>query len=231
MSGKVRSQLGPVKKRVGDRIKEASSLMEDSDSRRIKVFQAKFNANVAALEKLTTSLSEAVDTDDASKAATESTLEECSGLIMDAGEISAALELHLHELDLGDSKYTVKQNAIMQGEKVEREIEKLKVETEYRRSKMEQLRKIDGSEKKGKVKIKLPTVTLPTFSGTIIEWPSFWDAFDSTIHSNTDISNIDKFKYLLSVLQDEAKSTLIGYRLTESQYELAIAQLKERYDD
>ena len=35
----------------------------------------------------------------------------------------------------------------------------------------------------------------------------------------------------MSCLRDEAKDTLLGYRLTESQYDVAIEQLKERYDD
>ena len=177
------------------RIKEATSVMQDGDSKLLKEFCAKFNINVAALEKLTNSLSEAVDTDESSILVTETTLEECSELIMGAGEVTATLEL---ELGTANIRNAVMQSEKIEREKIEREIEKLKVETEYKRSKMEQLKNVDSSDKKDNVKSKLPTVTLPTFSGKIIEWPSFCDAFDSTIHSNTNNSKIDKFKYLLS---------------------------------
>ena len=42
-------------------------------------------------------------------------------------------------------------------------------------------------------KRRLPKITLPRFNGDVTKWNTFWDSFDSAIHSNTDIANIDKF--------------------------------------
>ena len=78
---------------------------------------------------------------------------------------------------------------------------------------------------------KLPRLTLPTFDGKVTEWPSFWDSFNATIHSSKEVSNIDKFKYLISCLTGDAKETLKGFSLTDDQYEQAIEHLKSRYDD
>ena len=54
------------------------------------------------------------------------------------------------------------------------------------------------------------------------------DSFESTIHLNEQIPKIDKFKYLLSLLEGEARDTLRGFSLTEGQYDKAVEQLTER---
>ena len=50
--------------------------------------------------------------------------------------------------------------------------------------------------------------TLQSFAGKVTEWPAFWDSFNVTINSNNGISKVDKFKYLLSTLQGDAKESL-----------------------
>ena len=46
------------------------------------------------------------------------------------------------------------------------------------------------------LKPKLPKLTLPKFKGEVTKFHAFWDSFESAIHTNMDISIIDKFDYL-----------------------------------
>ena len=43
---------------------------------------------------------------------------------------------------------------------------------------------------------RLPKLILPSFNGNPLEWQSFWDAFRSTVHDNSSISDVQKFNYL-----------------------------------
>ena len=58
------------------------------------------------------------------------------------------------------------------------------------------------------VSANLPKLTLPTFSGDLITWQGFYDSFTSIIDSRKDLSEVDKFQYLLSSLRHEAKHCL-----------------------
>ena len=53
-------------------------------------------------------------------------------------------------------------------------------------------------------KAKLPKLTLPKFRGEFTKWNTFWDSFQSAIHDNPEISKVDKFNYLNSVLEGPA---------------------------
>ena len=132
----------------------------------LKTFRTKFNANIDSHEKLTVLLSEVVDANEEDKSATNNELEKCASLNMDANEVIATVDERIQILEVGDVKYTVRRTATLQDEKVEHEIEKLKLETEYQRSKIEQM-KANGGETR-KQKIKLPPVNLPSFSGKIV---------------------------------------------------------------
>ena len=41
-------------------------------------------------------------------------------------------------------------------------------------------------------RVNLPKLTLRSFNGKITMWTTFWDSFESAIHNNTDLSDIDK---------------------------------------
>jgi hypothetical protein len=73
---------------------------------------------------------------------------------------------------------------------------------------------------------KLPTLDLPTFSGDILLWQTFWESFESSVHSNTALLNVQKFTYLKSQLQNEAERCISGLSLTNANYEQAICLLK-----
>ncbi|XP_053378517.1 uncharacterized protein LOC123533242 [Mercenaria mercenaria] len=76
---------------------------------------------------------------------------------------------------------------------------------------------------------RLPKLTLTVFSGNIIEWQSFWDAYESTVHLNPNLSEVQKFNYLKNQLEGSAAQTIHGFALTNANYIQAINLLKERY--
>ena len=70
---------------------------------------------------------------------------------------------------------------------------------------------------------------LRKFGGDITLWSSFWDSFESSIHKNQDLTDIDKFNYLHSLLEHTAAEAIAGITLSLSNYEEAIALLKKRF--
>ena len=76
---------------------------------------------------------------------------------------------------------------------------------------------------------KLPKLTLKPFNGDITTWISFWDSYNSAIHQNTELSDIDKFNYLKSLLEKSAADAIAGLALTTANYEEAISILKKRF--
>ena len=78
-------------------------------------------------------------------------------------------------------------------------------------------------------KPKLPKLTLPKFKGQVMKWGSFWDSYSSAIHDNKEISNIDTFNYLNSLLEGAALRAIQGLALTGANYDSAIEIVKERF--
>ena len=78
--------------------------------------------------------------------------------------------------------------------------------------------------------MKLPKLELRKFSGKPMEWQPFWDTFCSLIDQNDCLTDMDKFTYLRSTLVGGA-ADVVRLPLVGSNYQAAIACLKERYDD
>ena len=85
-----------------------------------------------------------------------------------------------------------------------------------------------GNQQKA-VRAKLPKLEVKKFSGKLGEWREFWDSFESAIHLNDGLSNVDKFSYLRSLLLEPARLAIGGFALTSANYESAIEMLKKRY--
>jgi len=77
--------------------------------------------------------------------------------------------------------------------------------------------------------VKLPKLEINSFGGDKLKWIEFWDSFESTIHKNKRISNVEKFNYLKSKLTGEAMQVISGLTLSNENYAVAINILKERY--
>ena len=80
-----------------------------------------------------------------------------------------------------------------------------------------------------KKSVKLPKLELKKFDGSIFKWVEFWDAFESAIHSNKQLHDVDKFNYLKAQLKWTASEVISGLELTQENYNIAINLLKERY--
>ena len=78
-------------------------------------------------------------------------------------------------------------------------------------------------------KMKLPKLTLKKFSGDPTAWTPFWDSYESAIHQNPDLSDIDKFNYLQSLVEHSAAEAIAGLTLSSSNYAEAITVLKKRF--
>ena len=76
---------------------------------------------------------------------------------------------------------------------------------------------------------RLPKLELQKFKGNVTSWMSFWDSFKAAIHDNPNISKINKFHYLTSLLEGVASKVVQGLTLTESNYDSAVGLLQERF--
>ena len=81
----------------------------------------------------------------------------------------------------------------------------------------------------GTTKVKLPKLSLKKFNGDVSRWTSFWDSFESAVHRNTDLSDVDKFNYLTSMIEHSASEAIAGLSLTASNYKEAVMILKKRF--
>lgn len=77
---------------------------------------------------------------------------------------------------------------------------------------------------------KLPKLSVPQFSGAFNEWISFKSSFNSMIHNNAKLNNLQKYHYLLSALRGDAALTIQGMDLTDQNYSQAWQAILERYD-
>lgn len=78
---------------------------------------------------------------------------------------------------------------------------------------------------------KLPKIEISVFDGNLKMWQTFIDMFDSLIHNNACISNIEKFNYLLTYLKGPPLSLVKCTPLTANNYVVAYQALKKRYDN
>ena len=76
---------------------------------------------------------------------------------------------------------------------------------------------------------KLPKLELRKFHGNPIEWYPFWESFESAVHENPNLSGVDKFNYLKSLLVGTAQNVVAGLALTSANYEKAVELLQARF--
>ena len=76
--------------------------------------------------------------------------------------------------------------------------------------------------------MKLPKLNMKRFNGDLTKWTTFWDSFSSSIHTNPSLSNIDKFNYLISLLESTAAKAIAGLTPTDANYEEAVSVLHRR---
>lgn len=88
-----------------------------------------------------------------------------------------------------------------------------------------------GSVSGNRIMPKLPKLAMRKFGGDPIAWQPFWDQFESSIHSNSQLTDVDKFNYLKGLLEGDASRAIDGIALTSVNYRVAIKILQERFGD
>ena len=78
------------------------------------------------------------------------------------------------------------------------------------------------------VSVNLPKLHLPTFDGSVLRWPKFWDMFDVSVHKQ-NIPKVSKFSYLKGALCGSAFVAISGISVTEDNYDTAVTLLKEKF--
>nr|CAI5844533.1 unnamed protein product [Callosobruchus analis] len=79
--------------------------------------------------------------------------------------------------------------------------------------------------------VKYPAINLPTFSGRYHDWMEFHDIFTSLIHSNTNLSDVEKLYYLKSCLKSEAADVIKSLEVTSGNYAVAWELLNDRFEN
>jgi len=79
--------------------------------------------------------------------------------------------------------------------------------------------------------VKLPKLEIGSFNGDKLRWHEFWDSFETAVHRNETLSEIDKFNYLRNKLTGEARSAIAGLSLSNGNYTVAVKILQERFGD
>ena len=85
-----------------------------------------------------------------------------------------------------------------------------------------------ASDSKG---VRLPRLDLPKFDGNILNWRSFWEQFQASVHDRSSLAESEKLVYLQHALKDgSAKQAIEGLSRLGEYYSEAIDCLKPRYD-
>lgn len=79
--------------------------------------------------------------------------------------------------------------------------------------------------------VRLPRIDIPNFDGAYEHYPSFYDTFNSIIHGNMEISDVQKLHYLKSCLQGDALELVRSLKITAQNYDVAWDVLQKRYDN
>ena len=76
-------------------------------------------------------------------------------------------------------------------------------------------------------KVSLPKLIIKPFNGKLTAWTPFWDSFSSAIHENPELSRVDKFNYLRSMVTHGALEAISWLTLTGANYDAAIGILQK----
>ena len=76
--------------------------------------------------------------------------------------------------------------------------------------------------------IKLPTIALPTFAGDTCSWLHFRDTFEALVVNNANLSNVQRFHYLIASLKNSAKDLISNLQSTNEDFLVALQLVTQR---
>ena len=77
----------------------------------------------------------------------------------------------------------------------------------------------------------LPTITVPKFTGDILDWSSFWASFKSTIEDRKELSNTQRLHYLRQAISNPDLQLLLHSPAETTDFYLEVVEeLKERFN-
>lgn len=79
--------------------------------------------------------------------------------------------------------------------------------------------------------IRLPEIKIPEFHGNPEEWIGFHDLFQSLIHTNPQLSAVQKMHYLRASLNGEPARIVSGIEVSTENYVIAWKTICERYEN
>lgn len=79
--------------------------------------------------------------------------------------------------------------------------------------------------------LRLPEIKVPSFTGNLKEWHTFFSMYNSLIHKSGELTSVEKFHYLLTLLSGEPLSIVKAIPISECNYDIAYLALKNRYQD
>lgn len=79
--------------------------------------------------------------------------------------------------------------------------------------------------------VRLPKISIPSFSGKYTEWTTFRDLFISMIHNNKSLDNVQKLHYLKGYLTGEAEQLIRYTPVSDANYIICWNQLEKRYNN
>ena len=75
----------------------------------------------------------------------------------------------------------------------------------------------------------MPELKTKKFSGNVQEWTEIWDSYKSAIHDNENLSDVERFTYLRTVLEEPARTAIAGLYRKGANDKTAIELLERRF--
>lgn len=79
--------------------------------------------------------------------------------------------------------------------------------------------------------LRVPRVSVPEFSGSYLEWPSFRDLFLSMVGDNPKVPNVQKLSYLKRVIVGDTEKLIRNIKITSDNYKAAWEILQGRFEN
>lgn len=81
------------------------------------------------------------------------------------------------------------------------------------------------------IPVRLPVISLPTFSGSYEQWQQFYDTFKALVDDNANLDYVQKFHYLKSALSGSAAQAIHSLQTTNENYPIALELLTKRFQN